>query len=252
MRSALPTLPLRMNLPTSQEQTGFTLVELSVILMIAAILAALLWPAIKSQIQKAQGAQCIHNLRQLYVGVMGYAADHSMETPVDRGNSSTGTSWYGALTPYVPHGGYGKKRPPYFCPSNPVKITASGSTGWSNYAINGNFMLVETRANVEGKDDPDYRDKRKAMRFPQIHGVKALLLDAYNGNAASPATWYKNSGSRYSNPWSDTHAVHAGCVNVLFTDGHVESPRVEPRPETLRIGGDLVELKAEWFWPLTQ
>lgn len=188
------------------------------------------------------------------MGVTGYAADHSGELPVDRSNYSTGTSWYGGITNYVPHGGYGKKRSPYFCPANPVKITASGSTGWSNYAINANIYTRDTRPNQEDPKDPNFFNNRTAMRLSQVLGNKALLLDACSDVNAptAPTTWYVMNGARYSNPWGSTYAVHNGRINVLFMDGHIESPKVEPRPSPLSVGGDLVELKAKWFWPLTE
>jgi len=64
---------------------GFTLIELLVVIAIIGVLAGLLLPALSKARLRAKVANCMSNLRQIYLGIEMYRDDYNGVYPLDNG-----------------------------------------------------------------------------------------------------------------------------------------------------------------------
>lgn len=129
---------------------AFTLVELLVVIAIIAMLASLLMPAIQSGIQKAKGAKCTGNLRQIGIAVQQYVADpdndHRFPPVYNTGSNNAEVTAAASDSPLHPLeclSNYGVTMAMLTCPSDTSPDPAYGSYLWSP------ILQGETPENVQ-------------------------------------------------------------------------------------------------------
>jgi prepilin-type N-terminal cleavage/methylation domain-containing protein/prepilin-type processing-associated H-X9-DG protein len=125
---------------------GFTLIELLVVIAIIAILAAMLLPALSKAKQKAQGANCLNNLKQLTLAAHLYAGDNDDKIPPNYFGGATGAWIIGdaSVVPgatnliYIRNGllfPYNGSEAIYRCPGDQIPIPGTGVLRARSYSL---------------------------------------------------------------------------------------------------------------------
>ena len=179
-------------------RSGFTLIELMMVISIVTILSMLLLPALRRSREKARGSVCSSNMRQLTVGVFNYASDKEDDLPwASPADRNAPGDWVG--------GGPG---------SIGLKDEANWSTvGFAYHVESGSiFNYVTGLSRQEINNDAD-RSSYRVYRCPSSDKLGAALRNNYSLNG------YLDPGSRYS-----AAQLRSGEDVVNFRLGSVLSP----------------------------
>ena len=190
---------------------GFTLVELTIVITVAALLMALLLPALSYVRGVARGTQCLHNLSQLGYALALYMDDHRGYIP-RRGQGKQplkkidrASDWFNCLPPLLGS--------PPFC-----DMAAEGTTPKEGDA---SVLICPAARDPGGQYFLPYamnmylspwirRDPHQADELPR----PSLLVFM----ADSPGPYSATVPSK--KPYGVVPR-HAGNANLVFVDGHV-------------------------------
>lgn len=182
--------------------SGFTLVELLVVLAILAILVALAWSGASGAIEKARATACLGSLRQVGMAVQLYAADHDNRLPNtshQRAGDGSSLSWTLTLADYLGKDFIGK------CPCNRTS-PAAVTYGW-------NDCLTENG----GEGIPLARCRTPSSTLMVGETADGYTSEHFHFSAARSRITFNQFKSSVS---VDRHGKKA---HYLFVDGHAES-----------------------------
>jgi prepilin-type N-terminal cleavage/methylation domain-containing protein/prepilin-type processing-associated H-X9-DG protein len=199
---------------------GFTLVEFLVVIAVVAILAALLFPVIKSMEDSSRGAVCMSNLRQVGIGLHLYASENKNSFP-KMYNVATGKLWNEMLVDggYLPDANKVGQHSVLLCPSQTPKkwkepsytygmrVPPAPATMW-----NGDWWQYRmTGGNIGDINNQQYGPGSQFMMVGDSVYIGG-------GPAENQQFYYFQTNS---NVLHVAHLRHKNHGNFLFGDGHV-------------------------------
>lgn len=219
--------------------SGFTLVEMLVVIAIIGILVSMLAPSISRALESARSTDCANNLKQVLYAENLYAADYNNYAPMSIiryqvNGKQTDIYWsrhFTGGTDRYPIGKlYLERNNCFRCPSG--KFSANDNAQAHTY---GKFYYnIETPdPDLEFPDMPfsqwgrkeggngfiAYSRMRTPGKFPLFADTVVNDSNRYQFYKFNPRKFIKNSNDKYLGLF----LRHQNCAGIGFADGHVKS-----------------------------
>lgn len=213
-----------------RNRAGFSLTELLVVIAIIGVLAALLLPALSRSMARARQIHCVNNLRQIGIGLQNFAANNRAYPSFSGGtNGDNSGIWFDQLQ----RGGFDDSQPKtnflfqgvWRCPTAKHNASYAYNTfGVAPIGYNGPAAMDPKHASLglfgyyNKKPFPITPIKESEVVCPSdmmavgdsiVGGIDFMRLDL---------KYLEQRGAS---------ARHQGRLNVVFCDGHVESPTLQ-------------------------
>ena len=216
----------------SKAATGFTLVELLVVIAVVAILAALLLPALGKAKENAKRSACLGNLKQINVALLLYADDSNDTSPTVGQTTNQVTlmnSYRQLLQRYVgPDGAPSRGNKLFDCPSDTFCYEIRPEVGQDYIPSSRHKQALASYSSYafNGRNQSTYDPSQPSATFPGIGGRKlsSIKHPVKTISVAEAAAFFPYSWHQPKRPLPTGHELpwfnNANDV-VAFVDGHV-------------------------------
>lgn len=209
---------------------AFTLTELLVVIAVIAVLATLLFPALKGATENSKSTQCVANLRGIGAAALNYAAENDGRLPpiakAYNWNAANATKWWTTFLVNTGSAGVVDVRKVWRCPCVADQdFTTVDAITYSSYTPLKPVISFVTASSPEG-----------SYKLVQIEKPSATWMFGDGGtpvgtnDANQPPKQYKTAGAidRWPKNWGSTARPafrHGGGTraNYVACDGHVDS-----------------------------